>query len=524
MIPRRHYLPSRKASSLFATFALIACAASAKATDHFDGSQLTIPTMTIRGAVYSDVVVTVGKIVSGPTVGPAYGTVDSYSVASGQLTVPEVIFGGKTYYNVVVTVKDLVSIGSVSSADSYVMSGLSIPRVQVGGSVYDGVGLSVSPTNIVTIAGGMPLAALDQYDVAAGRLLIPVVQVGARIYTNVTIAATTSAVTTIGGGGTPTISQITTPGQLSGLTLSETGVPYFLDQTNSSVGYISASGTAVEYSMLGPDPAPVAGVFGAGGFANPAFGADGNLYVPFSYGNAIGQLNPTTGVFTPWLIPTANAGPASVVRGPDNALWFTEATAGQIGRVTLGGVFSEFPLPSGSGALPQQIVVGPDGALWFTESGAGKIGRIAVTATPADPQVTEFPMSYPGCVGVGLTSGPLNSLWYVGCYGNFVYSIDQVSTTGQQTIYAAPAGIRIADPRFVSVGADGALWISDQNANVIDRLVPTGNGVGTWSQYAYPLVHQGCCDNAGGNWIFGAPDGSVWWAQFNTGNIGHLVP
>jgi virginiamycin B lyase len=522
--PRRHDLPSQKAGSLLATFATLACAASAQAADHFDGALLTIPTMTVRDVVYSDVVMTVGKIISGPTVGPAYGTVDSYSVASGQLTVPEVIFGGKTYNNVVVTVKDLVSVGSVSSADTYLSSGLSIPEVQVGGNVYDGVGLSVSPANVVTIAGGMPLAALDQYDVSAGQLLIPVVQVGARVYTNVTIAATISAVTTIGGGGAPIISQVTTPGQISGLALSQTGVPYFLDQTNSSVGYITASGTAVEYGNLGPNPAPIEGVFGPGGFANPAFGADGNLYVPFNYGNAIGQLNPANSVFTPWSIPTANAGPLSVVRGPDNALWFTEATAGQIGRVTLEGVFSEFPLPSGSGASPQQIVVGPDGALWFTESGAGKIGRIPVNATPADPQVTEFPMSYPGCLGNGLTSGPLNSLWYVGCYGNFVYSIDQVSTTGQQTIYAAPAGIRIADPRFVSVGADGALWISDQNANVIDRLVPTGGGLGSWNQYAYPLVHQGCCGNASGNWIFGAPDGSVWWAQFNTGNIGHLVP
>jgi virginiamycin B lyase len=558
----KHRYPAKRRSDSppFVAAILLCCTFGARATDSYNGVNLTMPTMTVGNAVYSDVVVAVGQILSGPTAGPANGTADSYNSFTRQLTVPAVVYGGKTYYNVVVTVKALVSVGSVSGADSYASSRLTISEIQTGCAVYSDVVLAVTPGDIASVAWGMPLAALDQYTASAGEVLIPAVQVGSNVYMNVTINAGPQNIVSVGGSAesgtssasslrsgsagsstsgagpgssTPFLCQITTRGQISGLTLSPTGVPYFLDQTNSAVGYINAQGEPVEYGNLGPTPAPIEGVFNyETGFAGPAFGPDGNIYFPYFNANtlgtvtdAIGQINPATGVFTQFPIPTTNAGPFSIVLGPDDALWFTEFSAGQIGRLTTAGAFTEFALPSGTSALPTQIVVGPDGALWFPESGSGKIGRIPTTATPANPQVTEYPMSYPGCISNGIASGPLNSLWYVGCLGSVSnFTIDQVSLAGVQTIYDAPSGFAFADPRFLTVGADGALWISDQNANYIDRLVPIGGGLGAWSQYAYPLVHMGCCGNASANWIVSAPDGSLWWTEFNTGNVGHLIP
>jgi virginiamycin B lyase len=52
-----------------------------------------------------------------------------------------------------------------------------------------------------------------------------------------------------------------------------------------------------------------------------------------------------------------------------------QRTAGRIGRITIGGVVTEFPLPVPS-SQPDKIVLGPDGNLWFTEHNGGKIGRI----------------------------------------------------------------------------------------------------------------------------------------------------
>src|SRR5205807_7044133 len=66
--------------------------------------------------------------------------------------------------------------------------------------------------------------------------------------------------------------------------------------------------------------------------------------------------------------------------GPDGALWFTETTAGQVGRITPRGVVTELSegLTPASGATG--ITLGIDGALWLAEADAGQVGRIALSA------------------------------------------------------------------------------------------------------------------------------------------------
>ena len=73
---------------------------------------LTIPSVTIGSATYSNMVVTVSGIVSYAG-GPARGSQDTYNPSTNQLTIPAVIVGTTPLYNVVVTVGGLVSIGSV---------------------------------------------------------------------------------------------------------------------------------------------------------------------------------------------------------------------------------------------------------------------------------------------------------------------------------------------------------------------------------------------------------------------------
>jgi streptogramin lyase len=65
-------------------------------------------------------------------------------------------------------------------------------------------------------------------------------------------------------------------------------------------------------------------------------------------------------------IPTAGSEPGGIVTGPDGALWFTEFTGNNIGRITTIGVFTEYPAPTGHND-PWGITGGPGGALWFTD-------------------------------------------------------------------------------------------------------------------------------------------------------------
>src|SRR5258708_36899147 len=89
--------------------------------------------------------------------------------------------------------------------------------------------------------------------------------------------------------------------------------------------------------------------------------------------------------FSEFTIPTANSGPNDITAGPatDGALWFTEAQANKIGRVTTSGTTTEFTILTAS-STPFNITLGPDGALWFTESVANHIGRITTAGTTTD--------------------------------------------------------------------------------------------------------------------------------------------
>lgn len=88
-----------------------------------------------------------------------------------------------------------------------------------------------------------------------------------------------------------------------------------------------------------------------------------------------------SGTITTFTIPTASSGPQCIVPGSDGALWFTEYSAAQIGRIptnaTSGSDITEFATGiTGSGLA--HLTVGPDCAIWFTEYYNNAVGRIAI--------------------------------------------------------------------------------------------------------------------------------------------------
>ncbi len=71
--------------------------------------------------------------------------------------------------------------------------------------------------------------------------------------------------------------------------------------------------------------------------------------------------------------------PLGIAVGPDGALWFTNTDDNSIGRITTGGINTNY---TGIGIDdPTAITTGPDGALWFTNAGNNSIGRITTKGT-----------------------------------------------------------------------------------------------------------------------------------------------
>jgi virginiamycin B lyase len=108
------------------------------------------------------------------------------------------------------------------------------------------------------------------------------------------------------------------------------------------------------------------------------------------------------------------------VVGPDGAFWFGQQIANKIGRLTLDGDLTEYPVPT-AGSLrfaqcayqssaPAEggITVGPDSNLWFTERVGNKIARMTLRG-----HLDEFAVPTPDSGPLGLSMGPDGALWFV---------------------------------------------------------------------------------------------------------------
>ena len=83
---------------------------SAFAVDTFNNGQLIIPSVQVGASTYTNVVVTLGTIVSIGT-GAPNGFIDTYNLTTGHLSIPSVIVGSTTYSNVVITIGTIISTG-----------------------------------------------------------------------------------------------------------------------------------------------------------------------------------------------------------------------------------------------------------------------------------------------------------------------------------------------------------------------------------------------------------------------------
>jgi len=105
-------------------------------------------------------------------------------------------------------------------------------------------------------------------------------------------------------------------------------------------------------------------------------------------GNKVGELDPSTGLFTEWIVPTSQAhGPPDVAVSDDvvYSAYFTETDANKIGRlVPSTGVFTEWVIPTSSSDTEELALSG--GLIYFTEGQGNKIGRL----NPSTGEFTEW--------------------------------------------------------------------------------------------------------------------------------------
>lgn len=178
--------------------------------------------------------------------------------------------------------------------------------------------------------------------------------------------------------------------------------------------------------------------------------------------NAIGQIT-TSGTVSETGIPTANANPLGLTTnsGDVNHVYFVENNASNVGILNVqSNVISEVPTLTPN-AGPTAIVQGPDGALWFTENNVAKIGRLTLSG-----QMTEYPLS-PATSATGLVTALDNNLYFADPAQNQIGRISGISP-GTVTEFAIPTANAL--PFKLIIGPDGRIYFTEAQGNKIGQL------------------------------------------------------
>jgi streptogramin lyase len=265
---------------------------------------------------------------------------------------------------------------------------------------------------------------------------------------------------------------------------------WFLDVGSPTIGRITTTGSVVEFPIEGP---------ALGIPFDIAWGPDGSLWVTeteYSPGGAIVRMTPSGAVMRFGIHPEL---PYAIAAGSDGNLWFTMSTeepgSWEIGRITIGGEFRNFPLPP-PGDISLNITAGPDGNLWFTEPSSNKIGRITPTGT-----ITEFSIPTSTCGPRGVITGSDGNLWFT-CFN--AAKVGRITTTGVVAELPVPA------PALnIAAGPDGNLWFT-QSASRLGQITPSG--VVTEIPIPAPAFD-----------VTAGPDGNIWFTESTAGKIGRLA-
>ena len=390
-------------------------------TDTYDAAnrRLTIPALAIGSATYSNVVVTVGNIISGPTGTTPNGGEDSYDPGTKQATLQSVILGSTTYHNVIVAVADLISIGNVTGTDTYSGGALTIPAVQIENALNNGntfCNVVITPGKIIGDSGGMPTISHDQYNPANQELEIPAVTIlgNSYVYTNVVITVSKVLAYSACSGGSPG-SEIVLhsfgAGPADGIGPS---APVINGSDNNFYGTTTQGGQYGKGTVFKVTPGGVETVLysfgaaagdGATPYAGLVQGSDGNFYGTTENGGASGAG--TVFKVTPGGVEAVlysfkgyagsdGSGPQStLIQGSDGNFYGTTTSGGAnthggtVFKITPEGVesvlysFTRAADPIG-GIYPYGLIQGSDGNLYgVTQFGGANDAGTVFKMTPA---------------------------------------------------------------------------------------------------------------------------------------------
>ncbi len=230
---------------------------------------------------------------------------------------------------------------------------------------------------------------------------------------------------------------------------------------------------------------------------DPAVGADGALWYTAQQANAIGRLDPASGIIKQFALTTPNSGPHGLASDPAGNIWFTANYAGYIGKLDpKSGAVTEYKIADPRGKDPHTPVVAADGRIWFTVQQGNVVGVL----DPKSGAINLVDVPTPHALPYGMVIDGKGVPWFCEFGANKLGRVDPA--TMQVREYVLPAGAR---PRRLALARDGAIYYSDFARGYLARFDPSSGAVKEWPSPGGSASHP--------YGIAITPDGIVWYSE-----------
>jgi streptogramin lyase len=213
---------------------------------------------------------------------------------------------------------------------------------------------------------------------------------------------------------------------------------------------------------------------------------------------------PVSGTIFERILIEGVKGPIDIVAGADGAMWFAETSISAVGRLTVDGQYSEFPVrgPGDQHVYVDGLSVSPYKGIWFGASHG--VARMAV-----DGSYTTFALPTQENAGA-TTTGPDGNIWFV---EEVKKQIGRLTPSGEiATFRTVPPDDLNHFPKRITAGLDGNLWFTE-SPNRVGRITPLGD-----------VTHFTVLTPDSGPWgIVCGPDGNIWFTEEASRSIGQVT-
>lgn len=221
-----------------------------------------------------------------------------------------------------------------------------------------------------------------------------------------------------------------------GLAVDSHGFAWYTDAPARVIARIAPDGTITSFPLRGP----------IAKLARLTVGPDDAVWFAEATSLAVTRLK--GGTFTRFEASSFSAAPFGVAVDRGGTVWATLQNVNRLVRISRDGRLTELDVPT-RGSVPSDITVDPTGAVWFLEFRGNKIGRYA------DGRFTEFPVPTPRAGLTGLAAAPDGAVWFAEIRGHALGRLHD------GVIAEFPLPRSDARPFDVAVDAANNVWYTD---------------------------------------------------------------